>query len=182
MRSLLVTVLFLAAAAWLVSPAHAQFSIEARTTASLPVGDLADQAALSIGYGVTGSIDIVRNVGVYAGYSRTAFDLDDGDGDARAVDSGFSVGLTADLPRFAGGLIPQIGAGVLLHDLEVEGAAGADGDSQAGFEVNLGVAVPLVSGLRLTPGIGYRQYTAPFLQDEADISSLSAGVGLQLSL
>jgi hypothetical protein len=156
-------------------------SLEARAHAAVPTADLGTHAQTGIGFGVSATVQLFPNYGLYGGWSRTEFDLDQAD--ARAVDSGFSVGLTASYPGLlGGGLAPWLGSGVLFHSLDVDGAAVPQGDAGIGFEVGGGVAVPLGPRVRITPGLGYRWYNAPFVgAASARISYLSAGVGLNAS-
>jgi hypothetical protein len=156
-----------------------RLAVEPRVGAAFPLGTLGDHAETGSGWGVSATVQLVPNYGLYGGYSRTEFDLDAGE---RAIDSGFSVGLSAAYPGLFGGLTPWLGTGLLIHDLEVEGVAIPAGDSSVGFEVGGGVVVPLAPRIRLTPGIGYRQYRAPFIGDaNATISYLSLAVGLNLA-
>ena len=72
----------------------------------------------------------------------------------------------------------------MFHTLELGGVE--DGiDEEVGFEVGGGVAIGVARNVRLTPGIGYRRYTAELnglLGDtELDVSYVTAGVGLNIS-
>ncbi len=157
------------------------FAVEGRIGVASPTGNLGEQANTGFGSGATVSVQLIPNYGLYGGYSRTEFDLDVAD-NARAVDSGFAVGLTAAYPLFGAGIMPWFGSGLLLHDLAVQGATTVSGSSQIGFEVGGGITVPVAPRVRLTPGIGFRRYTAPLLaQAEASISYLTAGVGVNVA-
>lgn len=161
-------------------------SIEGRVDYAVPVRDFDDFADEGLGWGVGASLGVSPGIGIYGTYSQTEFALEDVE-DAEIQDKGFSVGLTAALPSVSG-LAPWVGAGLVIHQFELDQEddtldGGADED--LGFEVGGGLAVPLARNIRLTPGIGYRQYgvnvgtllgTAEF-----DVSYVTAGVGLNVS-
>jgi hypothetical protein len=172
----------LGGAAEVAAQSSLPLSLEVRTDGAFPRGGaFEDRASTGIGLGVSAALQLVPNYALYGGYSRTTFDLD-GAGDARAVDSGFAVGLTRAFPLGGAPLVPWVGTGVIIHDLEVEGVQNAAGESRLGFEVGGGVAVPLTPQLRLTPGLAFRRYEAPFLASQRErISYFSAGVGLNLA-
>lgn len=154
-------------------------SVEVRADAAFPTGSLGERAGTGVGYGASATLQLVPNYGLYGGYSRTTFDLD-GTDDARAVASGFSVGLTRGF-AVDREFTPWVGVGLLLHGLEVEGAAGG-GDSRLGFEVGGGLAIGVLPRVRLTPGIGYRQFGSEFLGAEREtIQYLTAGIGLNVA-
>lgn len=173
--------------------AKAQFSIplsvEGRVDYAVPVRDFDDLADEGISWGVGASLGVTPGVGVYGTYSRTEFEVPEIE-DAELQDVGFSVGLTTSLPSMSPGISPWVGAGLVIHGLEFEGDdGGEDGDDgvdeDLGFEVGGGLAVRLAPNVRLTPGIGYRQYgvdvgtllgTAEF-----DVQYFTAGVGLNVS-
>lgn len=181
---------FAAVAASLVTvagEAKAQFSIplsvEGRVDYAVPVRDFDDAVDEGIGWGAGLSLGVSPGLGVYGTYSQTSFDVE-GTDETEVQDAGFSVGLTTALPALGTGISPWIGAGVVLHQLEIDDED--DGiEEDVGFEVGGGLAVPLARNVRLTPGIGYRQYgvdvgtllgTAEF-----DVSYFTAGVGLNVS-
>jgi hypothetical protein len=160
------------------------FAVEVRADAAFPTGGgFADIADTGVGFGVSASVQLVPNIGVYGSYSRFTFDLSGTDvpEGVRAVDSGFSVGLTTSLPALVPGLVPWVGAGLLIRDLGMEGMQTPAGDTGLGFEVGGGIAVPLAPRIRVTPGVGFRRYTAPLLADTETISYVTAGVGLNFA-
>jgi opacity protein-like surface antigen len=166
-----------------VGTASAQLpiSVEVRADAAIPTGDFADAVDAAPSFGVNAALGLARGFAVYGGYSRTAFELQDLD--EEAVDQGFSAGVTLGIPAARLGVQPYIGAGVLIHDLKIED--GPDLDSDLGFEVGAGVALPIASNVRLTPGIGYRRYSTelPALLGsvKTDVQYFTAGVGLNIS-
>lgn len=179
------------AAALLAGEAKAQFSIplsvEGRLDYAVPVRDFDDAVDEGISWGAGVSLGISPGVGVYGTYSQTEFSIEDAD-DAEVQDKGFSVGLTTSLPSVSG-LAPWVGAGLVIHEFDFNDETDEDGDDgideDLGFEVGGGLAVPLARNVRLTPGIGYRQYgvdVGTLLGDaEFDVSYFTAGVGLNIS-
>lgn len=173
-------------AAFAAAPAAAQtglpLSVEVRGDAAFPTGDFADRVENSIGFGVNAALGVSRGIAVYGGYSQTSFEVKGIDADAE--DSGFAVGLTAAIPVGpATGFTPYVGAGLLIHELEVESdVVGFEGDSELGFEVGAGIALPLGPRVRFTPGVGYRQYGTeiPGLYD-GNVSYFTVGVGLNIA-
>ena len=169
--------------------ADAQFSIplsvEGRLDYAVPVRDFDDVVDEGLSWGAGLALGVTPGIAVYGTYSVTEFDLADFE-DQEVQDAGFSVGLTTSLPSVSG-ISPWLGAGLVIHQFdfndETEGQEGVDED--LGFEVGGGLAVPLGANVRLTPGIGYRQYgvdvgtllgTAEF-----DVSYFTAGVGVNFS-
>jgi opacity protein-like surface antigen len=157
-------------------------SVEGRLDYAVPVGDFDDAVDEGTSWGAGVSFAVSPGIAVYGTYSQTRFEIEDSDIDVS--DDGFSVGLTAGLPVMGGGISPWLGAGVLIHTLEVDGEnEGIDQD--VGFEVGGGLAIPLAPNIRLTPGIGYRQYGVDvgtlLGEAEFDVQYFTAGVGLNLS-
>jgi opacity protein-like surface antigen len=161
-------------------------SVEGRVDYAVPVRDFDDLADEGISWGAGVSLGVTPSVGVYGTYSQTEFEFADLE-DAEVQDAGFSVGLTTALPRVSG-ISPWLGAGLVIHQFEFDSEDGEEDegiDEDLGFEVGGGLAVPLGANIRLTPGIGYRQYgvdvgtllgTAEF-----DVSYFTAGVGVNFS-
>ncbi len=179
------------AAALSAGQANAQLpiplSVEGRLDYAVPVRDFDDFVDEGMSWGVGAALGVSPGVGIYGTYSQTEFQLEDID-DAEVQDEGFSVGLTTPLPSLSG-LAPWVGAGLVIHqfDFDDETDEGDDDgvDEDLGFEVGGGLAIPLAPNIRLTPGIGYRQYgvdvgtllgTAEF-----DVTYFTAGVGLNIS-
>lgn len=162
-------------------------SVEGRVDYAVPVRDFDDLADEGISWGAGVSLGVTPGVGVYGTWSRTEFELADFE-DAGVQDQGFSLGLTTSLPTMSPGIAPWVGAGLVIHQFEFDADDGDEDegiDEDLGFEVGGGLAVRLAPNVRLTPGIGYRQYgvdvgtllgTAEF-----DVSYFTAGVGLNLS-
>lgn len=160
------------------------FSAEGRIDYAVPMGDFDDAAGEGVSVGAAASVGVAPGLGVYGSYSMTRFGAGlTSDETADAEDRGFSVGLTTSLPRFAGAA-PWVGAGVVLHQLEL-GGEDEGIDEEMGFEVGGGVALSLSPNVRLTPGVGYRRYgtsIAGLLGDrELDVQYVTAGVGLNIS-
>jgi opacity protein-like surface antigen len=162
-------------------------SVEGRVDYAVPVRDFDDLADEGISWGAGVSLGVSPGIGVYGTYSQTEFELADFE-DAQVQDAGFSVGLTTALPTMSPGISPWVGAGLVIHQFELDTEDGDEDDGideDLGFEVGGGLAVRLAPNVRLTPGIGYRQYgvdvgtllgTAEF-----DVTYFTAGVGLNIS-
>lgn len=156
-------------------------SVEGRLDYAVPVGDFDDAVDAGTSWGAGVSFAVSPGLAIYGTYGQTRFQIEDSDIDVS--DDGFSAGLTAGLPVM-GGISPWIGAGVLVHTLEVDGDnEGIDQD--VGFEVGGGLAIPLARNIRLTPGVGYRQYGVDvgslIGSTEFDVQYFTAGVGLNLT-
>lgn len=162
-------------------------SVEGRVDYAVPVGDFDDTVDEGLSFGAGLSVGISPGIGLYGTYSRTQFDIE-GLQESELEDTGFSVGVTTALPSVSG-IAPWVGAGVVLHQFDFNDETdenGNDGiEEDIGFEVGGGLALPLARNVRLTPGIGYRQYgvdvgtllgTAEF-----DVQYFTAGVGLNIS-
>jgi opacity protein-like surface antigen len=163
-------------------------SVEGRLDYAVPVGDFDDTVDEGLSWGAGVSLGISPGLGLYGTYSQTEFEIED-IAEAEVQDRGFSVGLTTALPSVSG-LSPWVGAGLVIHQFDFNDETDEDSDEDGidedlGFEVGGGLAVPLARNVRLTPGIGYRQYgvdvgtllgTAEF-----DVQYFTAGVGLNIS-
>lgn len=157
------------------------FSVEVRADAAIPTGDFADGVDAGPGFAVTAAVGISRGLALYGGYSRTAFERQDVEGEL--VDQGLSVGLTTGIRAGRIGVQPYFGAGLLIHDLKSDG--GPNFESDVGFEVGGGFAIPLGQRVRLTPGLGYRRYATEvpiLLVGKRNVEYFTAGVGLNISL
>ena len=160
-------------------------SVEGRLDYAVPTGDFDDVVDEGAGWGAGASLGVSPGLAVYGTYSNTRFGvglLDDEE--PQAEDSGFSVGLTAAIPGGTARVAPWIGAGAVIHTLELNGVEEGI-DEEIGFEVGGGVAIGLAQNVRLTPGIGFRRYSTKLeglLGDrELDVSYVTAGVGLNIS-
>jgi hypothetical protein len=160
---------------------------DARAELAFPLGDFADVAGTGTGYSVGLSLGLLPGIGVYGSYSEIRFGGGwTGDAVSDATDRGFALGVSA---AFGDGhwVIPWVGAGVLFHDLEINGSG--DGIStDTGFEVGGGVLIPLTGQLRLSPGLNYRHYGAsvptalPGGLGERDLTVQHLSLSLGLSL
>jgi hypothetical protein len=157
-------------------------SVEVRADAAFPRGGPFEElAGFAVGVGANAAIQLVPNYALYVGYSRTSFPLE-GATNARAIDSGVAVGLTRAFPVPGTVYAPWIATGLLLHRLEVERVPTASGENRPGFEVGGGVAITVAPLIRLTPGLSFRRYEAPLLQNARErISYFGAGVGLNVA-
>ncbi|MBA2243672.1 MAG: outer membrane beta-barrel protein [Gemmatimonadetes bacterium] len=171
----------LAAPAAAAAQSPVPFAAEGRVGVAFPSGDLDRLANSGVGFGATLTVQLMPNYGLYGGYSRTEFEME-GAADARAIDSGFAVGLTAAYPWLGTRVMPWLGTGLLFHDLEVRGLSPAEGSSEIGWELGGGLAVVLAPRVRLTPGISLRTYAAPLPgRSDGRVSYATAGVGLNVA-
>jgi opacity protein-like surface antigen len=172
--------------------ANAQFSIplsvEGRLDYAVPVGDFDDGVDEGLSWGAGVSLGVSPGLAIYGTYSMTEFTIEDVQ-EAEVEDNGFSVGLTAALPSVSG-LSPWLGAGLVIHQFDFNDETDEDSDEDGieedlGFEVGGGLAIPLARNIRLTPGIGYRQYGVDvgtlLGEAEFDVQYFTAGVGLNIS-
>jgi opacity protein-like surface antigen len=158
-------------------------AVDVRAEAAFPIGDFNDIADTGAGATISVAMPIVPAFGVYGTYTHIRFGGGwTGGGTSDATTEGFAVGVTTMLPGLPD-VDPWIGAGLLLHRLEVRGTRQGVSDD-LGFEVGAGVAVPLAGRLRLSPAIHYRHFgaTIPALAGLAardlTVQYVSLGVGL----
>jgi len=195
-REAAVAAVLFGAFAGAVLPAAAQMpipiSLEARLGLTFPKGAVAERWGTGLGYGVEAAARFVPHVALYAGYSRSFFDLDFLD-DMRAHDSGFAVGLKGDLPlaHFSEARVaPWLATGLLVHAMEIRGTNLPRDDRQLGLEVGAGLAVRAsrepFGGLPLVPGsswgLRYRRYESRILGSEREaVSYLTVTGALSVS-
>lgn len=161
------------------------FAAEGRLDYAVPTGDFDD--AVDEGVSVSGglAVGIRPGLALYGTYSKTRFGVSlTSDEEPDAEDTGFSVGVTAGIPGGSGRVAPWIGAGAVFHTLELGGLEQGI-DEEIGFEVGGGVALGIAPNVRLTPGVGYRRYSAELegiLGDgEVEVAYFTAGVGLSFT-
>jgi hypothetical protein len=87
----------------------------------VPVGEFADVASNGTGISIGTGVQLVPNVALYAGYSRIRFDSTAFGGDL--TDSGFSAGVSFVVPVGSPRVLPWVGAGGVLHGVEISGAS-----------------------------------------------------------
>lgn len=188
-KTLRAVALALAAVFGVATGAQAQlaFSAEVRGDFSFPTDDLDD--AYEWGTSFTGDLylDFHETFSAYAGYNWTQFPADEEQAlvSEDASTKGFELGLKAKLP-VAQQFGPWLRGGVILHKLDPGGDL--DLDRETGFQVGLGLDIPLGMVLSVTPALHYSSYGVPAvdlggtLEDEdADITWWSAGVGLRFT-
>jgi hypothetical protein len=164
-------------------PAAAQstgrVTLDASPYAAVPTGAVAERWGLAFGFGANAAFDLVPNYALYGGYSRVIFDIDPFD-ELRAVDSGYSAGLTRRFPTASLGVLPWVATGLVLHDLEIRDGTATGGGSRPGFEVRSGLlsGPRFIPHLRGTVELGYRQYGARVLGPEREtVSYFIGGIG-----
>ena len=215
------TLLMLSAALLLAAPAAAQtspFALEVRGRAAFPTGDFGDEDEDGVGLGtgwggsIEGSWQATPLLGVYGGYSYTAFPIDFGDlqepleeviddPSVDVTDSGFDAGARITLPVMNGGVFVR--GGVVYHRVGVElsdemedffetvGVSDDDleSDWSLGWQLGAGVLVPLGQRLSASVSGAYTRYAPEFedsadpsLSADGDVSYASVEVGLRIRL
>jgi hypothetical protein len=160
-------------------------ALDARAEVAFPLGGFGDIAGNGLGGTLSVAVPVVPAFGLYGSYTHVRFGGGrSGGGASDAATDGFTVGVTTTLPGVLD-VNPWVGAGLLLHRLEVRGTRQGVSDD-LGFELGAGVAVPLAGRLRLTPAVHYRHFGAsiPALAGLAardlTVQYLSLGVGLNV--
>lgn len=166
--------------------AQGMLGVEVRGGAAFPTGDLKDlmNAETGVSYGVTATLQAIPMLGIYAGYERAEFGVDDAlDADASLTDQGFAAGGKLSLPLGATGLGPWVRAGAVYNQLsgDSDSAQGTfEDERKLGFEVGAGLTFPLGMVVSVTPGIRYRTYGSDRSVggDNLNVSYLVADLGL----
>lgn len=144
-------------------------SIEVRGGAAVPTGDWneADFAETALGFGAAVSFRPIPLVGVYAGWDRFSFGVDESDAgevgeeiDASVIDSAFRLGAEVGIPLVGAPVSPFVSAGLVYGKTEFEiagdgGALGIKTDSSIGFEAAVGLGFN-AGPVTLRPSVGYR--------------------------
>ena len=180
-------------------------SVELRTAAALPLGELGREspglgAGTGLGAGAALHVQLTSSLAAYGGYDYGRFTCgacSAGLGDG-VPEAGFEAGVEWLRPFGMGSAMPWLGAGVLIgRRLEVpDGADGFASESSTGWSVGAGVRVPVGRSLRLATALRYRDYSAGFvfpdlgfgfveagaLEQELHVASLSLEVGLAYEL
>lgn len=179
------------------APAAAQgftpFAVEVRTGFAFPTGDFAEGETVEsgVGFGAAAMFQVMPMIGVYAGWDRYVFGVEDDpafpNAEAEVIDSGFSVGAQLSVPTLMmGGLSPWVRGGAVYRTAEIDVNDGSGGefnvesDKSLGFEVGGGLGIPLGQVLTFTPGVRYRSY-APEYEGTSDenVSYVSVDLGLK---
>ena len=161
------------------------FAVEVRGGYAIPTGDLAEGDGIEdgLGFGANLQLSIMPMIGVYAGWERYSFGVEDLD-DASIIDSGFRGGLqfNAPLATFTG-VSPFVFGGAIYNSTEMEiGDESAESDSSVGFEVGGGVGIQLAPMFTLTPALRYRTHSSEFEGSDDSVSYLSIDVGLKVGI
>lgn len=189
-KTLRAVALALVAVFGMATGAQAQlaFSAEVRGDFSFPTDDLDD--TYEWGAGFTGDLylDFHETFSAYAGYNWTQFGCDDGSTlcTEDASTNGFELGLKAKLP-VAQQFGPWVRAGVLFHELD--DGEGSDFDRETGFQIGLGLDIPLGMVVSVTPALHYNSYGVDDAtlagrlgcDEDCDITWWGAGVGLRFT-
>lgn len=185
-----VTSLSLAQVAGAQSPIP--LSVEVRGGAAIPMGDFQERynAETGVGFGANAVLQIVPMVGVYGGYERNMFSVDDEAGfgpDSEIIDQGFMFGAELALPFGGMGLSPWVRAGGIYNQFSREGGnliGDFESERKLGFEAGAGISIPLGMVISITPGIRYRTYSPELggqnrVGEDVDISYLAADVAMR---
>lgn len=167
--------------------AQLAFSAEVRGDFSFPTDDLDD--TYEWGAGFTGDLylDFHETFSAYAGYNWTQFPADDEQATPPedASTSGFELGLKAKLP-VAQQFGPWVRGGIIFHELDL--GEGIEADRETGFQIGLGLDIPLGMVVSVTPALHYSSYGLENVEidgtqtdADADITWWSAGVGLRFT-
>ena len=137
------------------------FAVEVRGGYAIPTGDLAEGDGIEdgLGFGANLQLSIMPMIGVYAGWERYSFGVEDLD-DASIVFGG-----------------------AIYNSTEMEiGDESAESDSSVGFEVGGGVGIQLAPMFTLTPALRYRTHSSEFEGSDDSVSYLSIDVGLKVGI
>lgn len=152
--------------------AQGPLSVEVRGGFAFPTGSFADfEGGLSNAYtvGANARFQVTPMLGIYGGYSFTAFSRDAG---GTGVDvAGPEGGVIA---SFAGGsLSPFVKGGVVYQTIDDQ--HGHELERNLGFEVGGGVEIPLGRTISFTPAVSYTSIPS----NETDVSHVKADVGMR---
>lgn len=190
------SVVVLAAAAAIVGAAQLEaqvvpsspFSVEVRGGLALPQGDFGED--LETGYTLGANVQFAVNplLSLYAGYAYNSYSIDGVD-DLDVNDRGFNGGVQLNIPAATLPVQPFVRGGLVYNELEfaVEGAS-VNFDSQLGFEVGGGVAIPLGPRISFTPAVSYSRWSVDEEEldgsdlDELDVTSVKVDVGLKIRI
>jgi opacity protein-like surface antigen len=163
------------------------FSIEARGGLAFPTGDLADGADNGYDVGVNVGFGVTPNISLYAGYTYNSFGIDDdetGGEDADINLKGFNGGARLGVPMAMAGVAPYVKGGAVYYEPEFSVDGGSvSGDSELGYEVGAGVAIPLGMRGSITPEV---RYTGVNFGDDdlgdIDMTFVTVDVGLRFRI
>jgi opacity protein-like surface antigen len=147
------------------------FSVEVRGGAAFP----RDAEGVKTGYtiGADLGVNVMPAVSLYAGYSRSTFGEDGGDGDATL--SGFDVGARVEIPTPLIPIDPWIKAGAVFHKLDIDGEEASD--RETGYELGAGVGFGLIPKVTLSPSVTYTK-----IGGDLDASHVRAEVALRVRI
>jgi hypothetical protein len=150
----------------------AQWSVEGRVGAAVPLGDLGDDAQLAqtggLGFGGDVMYTIQDYVSVYGGASHQRYTCDGCP--ARVISTGLQSGLKLLFDPTAP-MVPWARAGLLYHRPDV---GGVEGDWHLGLDTGLGVDVRVGPGWFMVPAVRYKTYDA----DDMSLNDLTIDFGL----
>jgi hypothetical protein len=153
MRSIILSCAAFTLATLVPATTSAQFSIEGRVGASLPIGELSDDPGLNQSFGIAVALDamyaVAENVSLYAGGSRHSFNCDDCPADVTT--SGVVGGVKYLFPG-GGPITVWLRGGGMFHRASVDGSAqdwGFGVDSGLGLDIAVRRSMSIVPAVRL---------------------------------
>jgi hypothetical protein len=188
-RLLAVPLLFLATSA--SAQGVPSFSVAADVGPAFPLGDFADDGAeRGWSASVSAAARLTRLFGLYAGYERTSFDVQQSDD--TWTDSGLGAGVRMWFPVRPGARLhpwAQLGAG--WHDLDplIAGPEFSDIDTDGILTLDGGAGLDVaVAGQRVfvRPAVRYRRYSfeaeSPGQTAKTTVSSITFALGMMVVL
>ena len=173
--------------------AQNHWSLDVRGGVAHATQDLGD-ATLDMGFGFEGTVAyrFRPHWSAYAGWGWTQFSADDSfaGSDVHFEETGYTFGLEFRHPLGSSGVDGLIRAGGLYNHIEVEsenakGEITADSGHGLGWQVGVGLAIPLGQRWSLTPEVRYRSLSRDLEiagdTTAVDLSYLSTSVGLAWS-
>lgn len=169
-----------------------RWSFEIRPGVNIPTKDLGD-ADLKTGYGIEGTFAyrFMPHLSVYAGWGWNKFSSDQSFAGPNVdfEETGYSYGLQFIHPIMQSDINILARAGALANHIEVENSNGdiiADSghgyDAGIGWQLEVGVAMPLGERWNLMPSIRYRSLPRDLeiegVTTPVDLNYLSGGVGI----
>lgn len=174
-----------------------RLAVEVRGSYAIPSGDWNEDELFESGFGAGATVTAMfaPRMGVYAGWERFQFAIDEeqlgvdgaeGDG----IDQGFRAGLASFLPIGAdSSLAITAELGAIYNTFEISASdgnnsAGIESDASVGFEAGVGLAVPIATRLQVTPSVRVRWHDVEFDDFEGSdtVQYFALGVGLRLQL
>lgn len=168
--------------------AQKNWGIEFRPGADFAIKKLGD-ATLKPGFGFEGTVryNVTPSLSAYAGWSWNKFKANESFAgkDNDFEETGYTFGLRFAKPLQNSKLSFLIEAGGIYNHIEIENTDGniiADSKHGPGWQVGVGIMIPLSESFQLTPTIRYRALSRDIAVDDIktpiDLNYISIGLGL----